>query len=107
LGLQPAVKTSKLKGKPTSVALLPHVQMTYGQLRRMLAKHNIKCVGLLPRKISSLLHPMKRGWRRFTAYPESVVGCTLERLSDLYRPEKRAPLAQMAWTSRQIDGGRI
>jgi hypothetical protein len=54
-----AVKTSKLKGKPTSVALLPHVQMTYGQLSRMLAKHNIKCVGLLPRKISSLLCPVK------------------------------------------------
>jgi hypothetical protein len=54
-----AVKTSKLKGKPTSVALLPHVQMTYGQLSRTLAKHNIKCVGLPPRKISSLLHPVK------------------------------------------------
>ena len=54
-----AVKTSKLKGKPISVALLQHVQMTYGQLSRMLAIHNIKCVGLLPRKTTSLLHPMK------------------------------------------------
>jgi hypothetical protein len=33
--------------------------MTYGQLSGMLAKHNIKCVGLLPRKISSLLRPVK------------------------------------------------
>jgi len=58
-----AVKTNKLKGKPTSVALLPHVQMTYGQLSRMLAKHNIKCVGLLARKISSLLRLVKETWK--------------------------------------------
>ena len=50
-----AIEASKLKGKPTSLALLPHVQMTYGQLSRTLAKCNIICVGLPPRKISSLL----------------------------------------------------
>jgi hypothetical protein len=38
---------------------LPYVQTMYGHLSRMLAKHNINGVGLLPRKISSFLHPVK------------------------------------------------
>ena len=38
--LNPAVRTSKQKQKPTSVTLLPHVQMTYGRLSRMLAKQH-------------------------------------------------------------------
>jgi hypothetical protein len=33
--------------------------MTYGKLSRMLAKQNIKCAGLPPRKIPSLLRPVK------------------------------------------------
>jgi hypothetical protein len=41
------------------VALLAHVQTTYRWLSRMLAKHNTQCSSLLPRKISSLLHPVK------------------------------------------------
>jgi hypothetical protein len=57
--LNPKVKTSKLKDKPTSVALLPYVQTTYGRLSRMLAKHNINSVGLLPKKISSFVRPVK------------------------------------------------
>jgi hypothetical protein len=44
---------------PTSVALLLFVQTTYSHLSRMLAKHNIKGVGLLPRKMSNFLHPVK------------------------------------------------
>jgi hypothetical protein len=51
--------TSKSKDKPTSVALLPYVQTTYGRLSRMLAGHNIKSVGLLARKMSSFLRPVK------------------------------------------------
>lgn len=47
------------KKKPTSVALPPYVQKTGGRLSRMLAKHKIKFVGLPPRKISSLLRPIK------------------------------------------------
>jgi hypothetical protein len=39
--LNPKVRTSKPKDKPTSVALLPYIQTTYGRLSRMLAKHNI------------------------------------------------------------------
>jgi hypothetical protein len=57
--LNPKVQTSKSKDKPTSVALLPHVQTTHSRLSRMLAKHNIKSVGLPPRKISSFLRPVK------------------------------------------------
>jgi hypothetical protein len=57
--LNPTVRTSKPKDKPTSVALLPYVQTTYGRLSRMLARHNIKSVGLPPRKISSFLRPVK------------------------------------------------
>jgi hypothetical protein len=53
------VRTSKPKGKPTSFALLPYVQMTYGWLSSILAKYSIKFVGLPPRKISSFLHPVK------------------------------------------------
>jgi hypothetical protein len=53
------VRTSKPKGKPTSFALLPYVQMTYGWLTGILAKYSIKFVGLPPRKISSFLHPVK------------------------------------------------
>jgi hypothetical protein len=57
--LNPAVRTSKPKDKFTSVAFLPYIQTTYGQLSRMLAKHNIKCDGLPPRNISSFLRPVK------------------------------------------------
>jgi hypothetical protein len=53
------VRTSKPKEKPTSFALLPYFQMTYSWLSRILAKYNIKCVSLQPRKISSLFHPVK------------------------------------------------
>ena len=57
--LNPMVRTSKPKDKPTSVALLPYVQTTYCRLSIMLVKNNIKSVGLPPRKISRFLHPVK------------------------------------------------
>jgi hypothetical protein len=57
--LNPEVRTCKPKEKPTLVTLLPYVHTAYIWLSRMLAKHNTKSVGLLPRKISSLLHPVK------------------------------------------------
>jgi hypothetical protein len=56
--LNPTVRTSKPTDKPTSFALLPYVQTTYGRLSRMLAKHNIKCFGLPPRQVSSFLRPV-------------------------------------------------
>jgi len=54
-----AVRTYKSQEKPTSVALLPYVRTTYGRPSRMLAKLNIKWVGLPPRKISSLFRHVK------------------------------------------------
>jgi hypothetical protein len=47
--------------KSTSVVLLPYVQTTYGSLNRLLARHNIKCVALPPRKIPILRRPVKNG----------------------------------------------
>jgi hypothetical protein len=44
--INPKVRTSKPENKPTSVALLPYFQTTYGCVSRMLARHNIKSVGL-------------------------------------------------------------
>jgi len=41
--LNPAVRTSKPTDKPTSFALFPYVQTTYGRLSRILAKRNMKC----------------------------------------------------------------
>jgi len=52
--LNSSLRTSKPKQKPTSVTVIPYVQVTYSQLNRMFAKHNIRCVGLPPSKISSL-----------------------------------------------------
>jgi hypothetical protein len=54
-----AVRTLKPKEKLTSFSLLPYFQMTYSWLSRILAKYNIKCVSLQPRKNSSLFHLVK------------------------------------------------
>jgi hypothetical protein len=45
--------------KPTSVALLPFVNMTFNRISRMLSRYNIKSVCLLPRKVANFLRPMK------------------------------------------------
>jgi len=84
--LNHVVRPTKPKEKPTSVALLPYVQTTYGRLSRMLAKH-IKSVGLQPRKISIFLRPVKDslGLRTpgvYSIYPVSVARCTTDRLVD-------------------------
>jgi hypothetical protein len=44
---------------PASEAFLPSVGTSFNCISRMLSKHNIKTVGLLPRKLSSLLRPIK------------------------------------------------
>ena len=89
--LSPAIRTSKPTDKPTSVALLPYVQATYGQLSGMLAKRNIKCVGLPPSRSPLSCVPLSTTWawglRGYTSYPVSVVRCTSDRLVDLHRPE--------------------
>jgi hypothetical protein len=42
--LNPEVRTSKPKEKPTLVTLHPYVQTAYIRLSRMLAKRNIKSI---------------------------------------------------------------
>jgi hypothetical protein len=41
------------------VALLPFVNTTFNRISRMLSRHNIKSVGLPPRKIANFLRPVK------------------------------------------------
>jgi hypothetical protein len=83
------MRTHRLKEKPTSFTLLPYVQM-YGYVGRMLAKYNINSVGLLLRKISSFLWPVKDGLGLNTpgviADPVSVARCTLDKLVNAWRP---------------------
>jgi hypothetical protein len=57
--MEPVIWTAKNSDKPTSTACIPYTQTTYGQLSRMLAKHNIKNVALPPKKILSYLPPVK------------------------------------------------
>ena len=57
--MEQATRTAKTNDKPTSTAYIPYTQTTYGRLRRMLAKHDIKSVTLLPRRIFSYLLPVK------------------------------------------------
>jgi len=51
-------RSCKSNDKPTSVAVMTQIQMTYGLFSRMLAKH--KSFGMLPRKICFLC-PVKDG----------------------------------------------
>ena len=57
--LEPTKQKTKDETKPFSTAYLPYTQTTFGRLSRMLSKHNIKCIALPPRKISSHLPPFK------------------------------------------------
>jgi hypothetical protein len=45
--------------KPESIAFLPYVGPTFNRINRVLARHNIKSVGLPQQKLSNLLHPIK------------------------------------------------
>jgi len=54
-----ATRTNKTEDKPTATAYLPYTQTTYGRLRRMLAKYNIKSVAIPPKKISNYMPPSK------------------------------------------------
>jgi hypothetical protein len=57
--LNAVVRTPKSKGKPSSVAILPYDQTTYGHICRMLGKQNIRSVDWPQRKISNFLCPVK------------------------------------------------
>jgi hypothetical protein len=49
--LDPPKSVTTTPEKPTSVALLPFVNMTFNHISCMLSRHNIKSVSLPPRKI--------------------------------------------------------
>jgi hypothetical protein len=49
----------KVKDKPTAVALIPYLQITFNQLSRLLGRHNIKCIAIPPTKISDFLPKIK------------------------------------------------
>jgi hypothetical protein len=57
--ISPAPKTVKVKEKPTALALLPYIQITFNQLTRLLGRHNIKCIAIPPTKISDFLPKIK------------------------------------------------
>jgi hypothetical protein len=50
---------SKTDDNPDSVAFLPYVGTIFNRISRVLSRHNIKSVGLPPRKIYSFLRPVK------------------------------------------------
>jgi hypothetical protein len=49
----------QLDNEPNSVAFLPFVGTIFNHISRVLARHNIKSVGLTHMKLSSLLSPVK------------------------------------------------
>ena len=57
--LKPATWTTKTNKRPTLIAFIIYTQTAYGWLSIMLAKHNIKSVSLLARKIYSYLPSVK------------------------------------------------
>lgn len=104
-----SVRTSMPVQKLTSVTVLPYVWMTYSS--------STECS---PNLISDVLachlgrSAVPVWWKRtwdwglygYTAYSESVVRCTLDRLVDLYSRIKDHH-QHTAWTTRQINGGRM
>jgi hypothetical protein len=57
--LDPPKRVTTTPEKPASVALLPFVNTTFNRISHMLSRHNIKFVGLPPRKIANFLRPVK------------------------------------------------
>jgi hypothetical protein len=50
---------SQPQDNPYSVAFLPYVGTIFNRISRVLSRHNIKSVGLPPKKLSSFLRPVK------------------------------------------------
>jgi hypothetical protein len=57
--LNPPLRVGQSDEKPDSVAFLPYVGTIFNCITRVLAWHNIKSVGLPPRKLSGFLLPVK------------------------------------------------
>jgi hypothetical protein len=50
--LNPPAKVASTPEKPASVAFLPYVFTSFNRISRLLCRHNIKLLGLPPKKIS-------------------------------------------------------
>jgi hypothetical protein len=50
---------SQTNDNPDSVAFLPYVSTIFNHISRVLSQHNIKSVGLPPRKVCRFLRPVK------------------------------------------------
>jgi hypothetical protein len=57
--LNPLERVTPSSEKPASVGFLSYVSTTFKRISRLLSKHNIKSVGLLPKQIPSFLRPVK------------------------------------------------
>jgi hypothetical protein len=57
--LNPPTRDPPPREDHTSVAFLPFVDTTLNRISRVLSKHNIKTVGLPPRKLSRFIRPVK------------------------------------------------
>jgi hypothetical protein len=57
--LNPLVRVASTLDKPASVAFLPYISTTFNRISRLLSRHNIKSVGLPPKKMPSFLQPVK------------------------------------------------
>jgi hypothetical protein len=90
--------------RPTSVALLPYVSTTFNRISRVLSRHNIKSVGLPPRKIANFQGPVKDnlGLKHLvsTAYRTNAVKFTLGRLAVLLIPGSRNTTGTFVWPSQ-------
>jgi hypothetical protein len=58
-GLNPPTRAPPPHEDHTSVAFLPFVEITFNSISRVLSKHNIKTMGLPPRKLSTFICPIK------------------------------------------------
>jgi hypothetical protein len=57
--LNSPARVASIPEKPDSVAFLSYVGTTFNRISRLLSRHNIKSVGLPPKKIPGFLRPVK------------------------------------------------
>jgi hypothetical protein len=62
---------SQSEDNPNSVAFLPYVGTVFNRISRVLSRHNIKSMGLLPRKypVSSGRSEVKKTWIHTSTHP--------------------------------------
>jgi hypothetical protein len=57
--VKPPARVASTPEKPASVAFLPYVSTSFNRISRLVSRHNIKSVGLPPKKIPGFLRPVK------------------------------------------------